>query len=279
MKINCIVPSFNRPQQLDCLLQSLRLNAPNLDLDIRVLYKYSDEHFQKGYEICRQRFPRVFWHEEEDFNKQIRNFLMCGRHTLFFTDDCIFYRKFTGTNEDVLELMPGSLCFTWRVSKNTIVQNYLTGELQQPLELHGYEEIGDYLRWNYKIRPAHSNYGYWFSLDSHLYRSTDILTLLQGKTFDNPRSLETLIINNVKARMESPYKNMTAPKESCVFVNSVNRVQSGDVPAGIHHYYSPEELNFRYLNNEVVDFSATFNDIVVNSAHTELPLQFKQYEN
>ncbi len=277
MRINTVIPSLDRPAQLHLLLESLEKNASSLDLEVHVIYTYSTVDFEEGYEELIQRFPAVYFHFETSFQDQLNKYIKDSQQTLFFTDDCIFYRSFAGTTEDILSsISPNVNSFSFRLGRNITQQCYWTKELHPPFDLYDCQDEGEFIKWNFKIGNPYFNMFYNFSWDGNIYWSKDVLERLQGREFKNPREVESLIVQNIKARHENPRKYMVAPQQSCVFSNAINCVQSTKVPAGLFHAVTPETLNEKYLDGYIIDLNAMdFSQI--KGCHDELPLAFRNY--
>lgn len=278
-----LIPSKNRPCQLELLLRSLRENwaAAVDELLITVLYRATSDDYLLGYnkliEDTRDGPLRIIWKPEKNFCQQFNNWLKVWQDDLvgFFTDDCIFYRAFGQKPSEILDLMSTDIfSFSLRLGLNTTEQYYVEHTQQKHLCHLGYESIDDFIKWNWKIRPANENYGYPFSWDGHFYRATDLIDLCAGLDFTNPRHLESHLSVNINPRQRVLRRNMISPVDSCVFSNAVNVVQEPKIPGGLFYPAGLEELNQRYLQGEVIDFAEMdFGEI--QGSHDEVPLKWK----
>jgi len=252
-----------------------------------VLYKASDEKFQKGYDLIQDRWSEwdnIMFIPEVNFAGQIRQIILGSiGYICFLTDDCIFYRPSHITPSKVCKILTDNkeiLSFNFRLGDNTIIQNYLTGETQIPLADLGYKHVQNYedvIRWRWKVHPANYNYGYFFSWDGCAYRTDFLYEATKNITFTNPRTMEGNIAGNIQKRNTVKEEFMAAPLISNVVVNTINKVQDFGPEAGMFHNYSVEDLNERFLSGGIISLEAfDFENVV--SSHTELELTFEEYK-
>jgi hypothetical protein len=278
MRVTCIIPSLNRACQLDLLLRSIRENWQMNDLDIHVIYKYDELEYLDGYAKISEDFPHIKWHAEDlgVFSDIIKNIIKKSKNSTigFFVDDCVMFRKpsisVTEVDRCVSIWNDMYVGFSLRLGQNTIVQNYLTGELQHTLQAR--EVMYNVVEWNWKRYPRTSNYGYWFSWDGHFY-SKELLTSdrVFSKYFGIHRDLEHQLITDNELYVSLPNK-MLACKASSVFVNTVNTVQTdGAIPAGVKYGYSTKQLNDRFLAGDRISLDS-FTGHPIISCHEEFPL-------
>lgn len=276
-KLTLIIPSLDRAQQLDCFLRSLLRYWYHNDLNIKVLYKYSSSEYEQGYCKCFEKHPYIQPSLEYDFCRQIKDFVNKANPVIgFATDDSVVYNRpelHPSFIENYVLTWKDCLCFSMRLSPVTIIQNYLTGEIQQQLI---YKEISDnVIEWNWKRYHRYSNYGYEFSWDMHLYKKEWLKQCFNiCCNFESPRALEHQINVSDRVRDISPNK-MLSCKTSSVFVNTINAVQDNNIPAGVYHKYTPKDLNDRFLNGEIISL-ASFAGLQLHSCHDEIPLIFEK---
>ena len=91
--INGLILSKNRACQLRLLLESIKVNAPNLLDEIKIIYTSSDEDFAKGYEKLKseQILPYITWEEEKDFVPDFLNALKTckSEYISCIVEDCV----------------------------------------------------------------------------------------------------------------------------------------------------------------------------------------------
>lgn len=265
--INNIIFSFDRPMQLSLLLESIKINADK-SLNISVLYKYSNEEFNKGYEILKSRFPYVNWVEEIDFKKQTLELIQTdSEFTCFLVDDDIFFEPFNA--EDIINALNENesiFCFSPRQGLNT--KKCYT--LKSDNIILPDKEDDKFIYWDWTKRYADA--GYPLSLDGHIFRSKEIVKLIKKVSFSNPNTLE----GGLQMFDNFPKEIMFAYKHSCL-VNSPNNIVNTTYPnrQGEKHSLSTKELNDKFLNNEVIDYNA-IDFLSVDGAHYELEFKFKK---
>lgn len=274
--ITLIIPSFNRPSQLDCLLNSLSRYWSYNDVQIKVLYKYDHPDYEEGYYKVFEKHWYVHPRLEYDFCRQIKDFVnKAGEVVGFFTDDCVCYRKPDIAPDEILTLLQSNdiLSFSLRLGSNTKIQNYLTSSLAKyPFCKELSYNVNS---WKWKLLPRFENFGYIFSWDGHFYRKEWIQECFNiCNAWENPRALEHQINVSDEIRHTSPF-NMTACKTSSVFVNTINAVQNQDIPSGTKYSYSPKELNDLFLAGEIISLNS-FDGLHVISCHEEIPLIFER---
>lgn len=290
------IPSKDRASQLDLLLRSIEENLPNTDLCIRVLYKTSNEEFEKGYKKLIDKYDNTSpkniyslqFDKEFSFEDQFLDLISDNEYTkepmvMLLTDDSVFYRKSELHNKHIDDLMDGDVwSFSFRLGLNTTTQWYKTGQQQEHLDILGYKLVNSYslpsetcIKWNWKIRPPFENYGYMMSWDGHVYRSTDLHVIARKFTYYNPRTFEDKATKNISDRYLIHRKYMVAPVKSCLFVNTINAVQAEPPPFGDKYTCSAEELNERYLAGEIISME-TFRDLELSGSHDEIPLEFEK---
>src|SRR5688572_23273095 len=107
-RIGIVIPSRNRPLQLEALLRSLRMFDTNNIIKPHVLYCYTDGDYARGYDIVRNLYPEVNFTLETSFEHDFRRLLneTVNNHAYvgLGTDDCLFYRKFDVSSYDLHHL-------------------------------------------------------------------------------------------------------------------------------------------------------------------------------
>lgn len=269
--LTILIPSFDRPMQLECLLNSLDLED---DFKVKVLYKWSDKKYLEGYEKVAAYYTHVGWLEEKNFCENWKSLLSnSSEYVMLATDDCVQFYPFD--NEVDLLFSNDVHCISLRLGENTIIQDYILGLRQPALDNYGdVSECFDMLKWNFKRHPRFNNYGYAFSLDMTIYRQEDLIKYTKDLTFESPRALEHQL--NTLVDRDSLPKFMLCPKRSLAFVNTINCVQANGPPAGTKHNYSPSLLNEKFLAGERISLKSflDFHNNIISS-HEEVPLIFE----
>ena len=275
--INLFIPSKNRASQLRFLLESISENMPSFFNEIKILYKHTNEDFKKGYEKLKEEkiLPNIIWQEETNF---VQDFLKClesceADFICGMVDDCVVYKRVSASNKIVEALLGDDevFCFSFRLGLNTEIQNYLTRKNDR---LTKYQENSIGVKWDYSFYNSLSGYGYPISLDGHIYRSSELLELSKRLEFNSLREWEGNMVYSCKID-ETTKKHMASFKQSILFSIPCNCVQKESMPSGELYPYSEEELNKKYLNNEVISFwgmQCSFQNI--QCTHNEVELFF-----
>ena len=276
--ITSIVFSKNRACQLDLLLSSIEKNFQDTD-EIFVIYKHTDDLFQKAYDLLVEKFSKnkqIKFVLESDFQEDtIRACSEAKNNYLaFFVDDDIVYRDVS-----INKLLDGAFtenmsCISLRLGDNTVVQDCYTGQPCIIPDIHNVIEKdgGVLFVWNWiSLGGRHTNFGYPFSVDGHVYPKEDIIPIIQQYEYDTPNAFE--------GRFD---KNWLKPDMCCLKTSSVvntplNLVGSSQNRAGEQFGISLEELNNKYVEGFIISLEdMDFSNIT--GCHQELPITFKRGE-
>jgi len=267
--IDVIVFSKDRAAQLDLLLTSLAVHN-NLFKKPKVIYRTSNIEYEKGYDIIRKYNTAHFQKEQNFYRDVMESVKRCGRLFCFMVDDQIWLRS-GPTYLQVKQHMdahPQAVCLSCRLGRNTTYQ-YQT---QRHIELPEFMEVGPFLLWDRNTCPHRTNFNYPLSVDAHIFRRDEILTLLEQIRFQQPNQLEGRLqarrfVNHVGPMMLCPQKSL--------IVNAVvNRVQ--DVCAnrvGNRPEYKADVMNNRFLSGDRLDLDRT-NLKNIAGCHQEIDLQW-----
>lgn len=269
MPLSAIIVSRDRAAQLDLLLRSVTCNAPDLVDSISVLYCYSNDDFRSAYHQLMNEHPDVDFYAEGHFRDDVTYLVeQADSHVMFLTDDSYFYREMPELDPcAVLDSEPEVLCFSLRLGQNTGICYPLKGRLQG---LPAFEDVGDYLVWSWMSGDA--DFGYPGSLDGHIFRKKDMLSLIQGsENWWNPNTLEDALMHGV---YRSPRMDMACLPRSVLVGIPANRtsVSHPGNRYGERHNVSQEWLNMKYLEGHRIQFPNIHRDAVVG-AHQEMGLE------
>jgi hypothetical protein len=257
--------------QLDAFLRSAKRYAPYET--ITVLARASDEAHAESYDELWDLLPGRIIREDrgrESFEWWVRQWLSGPpdveperKRVVFHTDDDVFYREATISDEFAdLGLECGPL--SYRLGANTVRCHPLDRAQPLPDATLGLDCM--YWRW----REAEHDFGYPLCLNGTVYRSADILPLLNFP-FRNPTELEAGL--DYRKELFRP-EWMTAPLHSCCVSLPHNRVSSSSgCPAGANPEWQPDALLERYLDGWRIDLDA-MDFANITSAHQEVPLAF-----
>jgi hypothetical protein len=267
--MKAIVFSRDRACQLDLLLTSLEVNAPDL-FDVTVIWMARLENYRRSYEICRKEHPDARFLHEDGLTYQVRSTVARERGLVtFFTDDDVLYRPVGNWAIETLGLEENWICFSLRLGSNT--------DYCYPLDRS--QRVPDLMPW--KWEEADGDFGYPMSLDGHIFRASDLDMFLGGRHFGSPNFLEEMlmasalqgVVHGTPFREKRPL--MMAYPESRLVGIPANRVQTKNPNRhGERHPYLIQDLNDRYLKGERIDLDALdFSDI--RGAHQEMELVFR----
>jgi hypothetical protein len=263
MNTNIIIFSKNRACQLELLLRSMKWGIKEFkDIVINILYTYTDGDFEIGYNktISLHSDKNILWKKEINFRKNLIEMMdISKKYTIFFVDDNIFKSPFTFENERIkyFDKHDDIACLSLRLHPN-LKYCYPARISQTPPKIND-NGVFSWLR-------QEGDYGYPMSLDGHLFKTEDILPLLNILIYDNPNSLES---NLASYPIRKP--NMICFDKSVIFNNPINKVQTWN--DNYHGSISAEFINKKYLSNQIIDLS-TFINIDNISCHQEIDIKF-----
>ena len=266
-----IVFSKNRPAQLDLLLRSLTVNAPDLFSRIEVLWHCNPGTMEEGYEHCiglHYRNKKITFTAQTIFRMEVEMLMdaVTEDFVAFGMDDCVLYRPLP---EGVVEFADDVLCFSLRLGMNTRVcypmQTTQWFGVQKP------DEHGQTIAWEWG--KASGDLGYPGSLDFHLWRTADIWPALAEYNWENsPNEIEDCLVAHCRELAEEKPR-VASFSESCVVGIPANRVSAtheGNRMEG-RKDETPEALNERFLAGGRLSL-ATVDAAKVDGAHVGFPL-------
>lgn len=190
-----LIFSKDRACQLDLLLNSIK-KFFLFDTNINILYTYSNKDFGKGYDILKGKNKNIVWHKQNNFEldtkKIINNFTK--KYTLFLCDDDVFinFVEFDDLME-LLELYTKEIhCISMRM--NSTINFCYPAKLE--MIIPKFIESKYYLKWNWTEYNPHTCWGYPMSIDNHIYKTNNIVNLINTLHFYNVNDLEANINRN-----------------------------------------------------------------------------------
>lgn len=281
MRANVIIFSKDRAAQLHACARSLVMNCRDelgTDYNISVLYKASSEDYAKGYEICKHSLAfgpeGIEWRQQRpdlSFKKDLLH-LFEGRGantlTMFLVDDIMFRADFSFFDQEIEAVANNNLLLacSLRLDKN-ITECYATST---------YSTVPAFVKgnvWNWY--GAHGDWGYPYSVDGNVYRTSDVLKKILNSEFANPNQFEA----SMNSTNSSPVGLGTVAKPShmnCYVDGSklinipANRVQN-EYANRVGNIMSPEEMNTRFCNGEKISLD-TVEGLHNSTVHVEIPI-------
>ncbi len=260
--------------QLDALLKSLQEHAEGFFDRIVVLYKTSGKEHKQSYTCLKTEWKNVTFFEENLFRK-FRNLLLkkCLRsdysYTCFMVDDNLLFKNISNekkliynsfTDDTVtFSLRLGSNCtYSHPADKHFALKNFQFG-------IHGF------LKWKWREQDE-GDFNYPLALDGHIFRTSEIIPMMNNLSFMSPNSLEGTMqqsLNEVPECMQSfPHSRLVG-----LPLNLVN--EAGQNFFGKKYFYATDDLCKQYLEGWRIDASK-MDFSAINSAHCELKLEFIQ---
>lgn len=265
--INAIIFSKNRACQLHLLLESIE-RFGNILNDVYIIYK-AEEGFTKGYKRVQSCFPLCVWMDEQEFQRDTISLIKYGSdYICFFVDDNFIHREIPGEYNELNALIIQNQIdiFSLRLGKNTIYCNWKDKKYTpMPKRLDEVEDNNIFV-WNWHTIPPHTNFGYPFSVDGHIYPKELLLECLDYK-FENPNALEGRIKVN-----KLPNK-MACFGKSCVVNNPINLVGSSN--GWISNERTLKELEQLYISGKHINLDKLLEN-KIEACHQGMEIQFNE---
>jgi hypothetical protein len=262
--INIVIFSKDRACQLELFIRSMKIFfIEHMLCKVFILYTYSNEEFKKGYDRTISYHPEFKYVPEDGsgFKKQLIEILDASVHaTMFLVDDIVFKDYFFIRSPEMRTFMSRDdiACLSLRMCPRI---NYCYTEKRlTPPPVISNEGI-----WNWVGQPG--DWGYPNSLDSCVYKTSQIIDLIRSMNYWNPNTFEGSWANHPP--LNRPY--MICFKESKIINNPANRVQTannnhcGNISAGF--------LNTQYLNEHLIALRP-FVGLKNMAAHQEVDILF-----
>lgn len=261
MLLNAIVFSKDRPMQLHLLLESILANFDVEDFKLNILYKASNDEYNRGYNMIRDLFPQFIYKKEESFKQDLLSLFEDSEYTVFFTDDDIIYKSFKLNNDELhnIFMLTEANCFSFRLGLNTVncytmqrlnkLNNYKTHTF-----FHDVNLIEPIISW--KVADGTNDYAYPMSLDGHIFKTQFIKNLCELLEYNNTNLFEAMLSNFSRNEM------IIASYEHSNLVKNIIKL------------YTNEDLNEMYLDGTIINFNKLkFNEI--NGSSQEIKPIFK----
>jgi len=206
MLLNVIIFSKDRAMQLDLLLQSILLNFNVEDYKLNILYKASNDYYNRGYNTIRDLYPQFTYKKEESFKQDLLSLFNDSKYTVFLTDDDIIYQSFNLNNDELhnIFMLTEANCFSLRLGLNTV--NCYTMQRLNKLEnfnkhlfFHDTDLIEPVISW--KVKDGTNDYAYPMSVDGHIFKTEYIKNLCEVLEYSNPNLFEGFLSNFGKPEM------------------------------------------------------------------------------
>ncbi|GAB6181517.1 hypothetical protein JCM14036_28360 [Desulfotomaculum defluvii] len=272
-KIVGVIFSKDRAMQLDATLRSFYLHCQDLQrVELNVIYLTSNDQYQEQYQTLIQEYPEVVFIQETHFKEQLLKLVKPQDYILFLVDDNLFVRNFSLQQFiDCLEDYPDALGYSLRLGWNSVY----CYTYNCPQRVPNFQEIQDKVLL-YDWIAADHDFAYSLEISSSLYRTSDLFPLLQMLPFNNPNTLEALLVTQ---RQKFRNKNkLLCSQYSLTFCNPINKVQQVfENRVGNLFSYSVEELSKLFDDGYRVDVEK-YKGYLPMACHEEVKLFFTRNE-
>lgn len=268
-----VIFSKDRALQLDAVLRSFFRHCRDpYSTRVKVLYTVSSEQHARQYDNLQSEYSDVEFVQEQNFREQTLQELRSTEFVLWLVDDNLFVEDFwikDGT--EILRTAEGILCYSLRLGRNTTY----CYPLDKPQQLPDFQVIQHNFReyYVYDWRTSEHDFGYPLEVSSSLYRTADMLMILDSMAFRHPNSLEGGMAERTHVFLKIRPFLVSAPT-SRTFCIPVNMVQNEfHNRAGKATHYSVNELSNIYAEGLRIDVSH-FDGFLPNGCHQECELVF-----
>lgn len=269
-----IIFSYDRPLQLYALLESTEQLITGLQ-DVYVIYRTSDELYEQGYQIVKDRFRDVHYMQqssepESDFKQlTVKAFQDSSAEYLLFGVDDIVVKDYVDLSDVISILEKYNLYGCYLRLSPDIDYLYSWQRSQQVPQLTKVQE--GYL-WQFCAANPISDWGYPHTVDMTLFRKRDIVSDVIGMSYRNPNTFEAQWSGNaerIKRRWGFCFEH------SKIVNLPLNLVQTSytNNPHMKNEEFKPQELLNLFLDGYKMDFKALF-QVKNRSAHMEYYPQF-----
>jgi hypothetical protein len=251
--LNAVIFSKDRPMQLHLLLESILKNFKVDNCLINILYKSSNDEYNRGYNTIRDLYPQFNYEKEENFKEDLVSLLTDSQYTVFFTDDDIIYKSLRLTKDELhnIFMLTEANCFSLRLGLNTThcytqqklnkLNNYKTHNFFYDVDL-----IEPVISW--KVKDGTNDYAYPMSVDGHIFKTEYIKNLCEVLEYNNPNLFEGFLSNFGKPEMI-----ISSYEHSKLVKNTIKNHTNEDL---IEMYLDAVVINLNKLNFTEVNGSS-----------------------
>jgi glycosyltransferase involved in cell wall biosynthesis len=268
-----LIFSRDRAMQLRAVIESLLLHCRDHGrIELRVLYKASNQLHRRQYDKLKTEFCDVCFIEEIDFHDQALGLIGESEYVMFLVDDNLFVRDFLFA--DAVNALAGNrdaLGFSLRLGANTAYCYAHDIDQNVPAFRQADDEI-----MKYDWTDAEYDFAYPLELSGSIYRTVEIIQLLRQVKFSNPNTLEGAMAANAHLYRQAR-SSLLCFEQSVTFCAPVNMVQTvWQNRAGKNHDYSAEQLAQMFEKGGRIDVER-YSGFVPNACHQEVELYFDKF--
>lgn len=214
--MNIVIFSKDRPAQLQLLIRSIEKYFVNYkDFTFNILYKHTSTLSELGYDFLKERYPEFKFHKEENFKDDLLKLINVKDDlTMFGVDDDVF--------KDYFDMRSDELSFFQYENDCASLSLRMYKGIKYCYSLNIPNSNNDFVshnKWNWGGKEG--DWGYPMSIDFSIFKTCDILPLLQKLNYYNPNTLEAQLSMNP---IHKPY--MMCFDFSKIVNLPINRVQN-----------------------------------------------------
>lgn len=271
--INVIVFSKDRAAQLELLLRSFKQFFKEWEMcTVSIIYKASNEEFQRGYRLCEKLHPE-FSYVDEDTCESFRSATLSGFDnnnplTFFLVDDIIFKEPISLEDEEFARAFsePNVLCLSLRMSKLCNYCYPISQFTPVPETIQQGQNTWTWIN-------EQGDWGYPLSVDGNVFPTELIKLFAENLPYHNPNSFEAHMSANTHVVKHLPL--MMCYRDNSRLLNvPANRVQE-TFANRTGNLVSAEELNQRFLDGSRISLEP-FVGLKNTSPHEEHPFLFEK---
>ena len=259
--INIIIFGRDRGCQLELLIRSMKEFFKEFnECEIKILYTYSNNEYEKGYEKLRtiHADSNLKFTKEFKFQDSLLSiFDKSKKYSVFFVDDNVFKEPFSFEDEEFKLFSARRDILTLSLRLHPRLNYCYPARLKQvaPRMISGvFDWIG---------QPG--DFGYPMSLDGHIFDTKNIQYYLYSLRYNGPNDLESQM-----AMIPVPIRCMSCYDKSRIINIPVNKVQNFN--NNIHGNISEKYLNEQFLNGKIISME-NIRELDNTSCHQEIELK------
>lgn len=271
--MNIIIFSLNRAPQLELLLRSMSIHFKEFnDIEINILYKYTNEYFKKGYDLIINKYDNTNFILETDFKTDLINLFENSnkQYIMFLMDDNVFKEDFSLEDNEVNFFKNNIyghdiIALSLRLHPNLTYCYPAKINMRKPNIIQSQKQFfnKNIISW----RNETGDYNYTMSLDGNLYRTEQIEHLIHKLNYNNPNSLESNLASNA---LNIPY--LLFYDKSKIINIPINKVQNYN--NNIHGDITAEYLNDLFLKGKRISLDG-ITGIDNISCHQEIDIKYE----
>ena len=264
--------SKDRAMQLCAVIESLYARCSDArDMELYVVYKASSDLHRGQYAVLEEKFGEVTFVAEQDFKRHVLEIVGSCEHIMFLVDDNIFVMDFRIADAlEALRRNPEALGFSLRLGRNT----YHCFNHDADMAVPSFERVGDGVL-RYDWAGCDYDFGYPLEVSSSIYRSGEIMELLEQIDFVNPNTFEGMLAAN-RHLYATARPLLLCFDYSVAFCNPLNLVQSVCVNrTGSNGSYSAENLASMFAEGYRID-TEECNGLITSGCHQDVEISFRR---